>query len=225
MHDAASVSGGEIDDADELDNSVMGADRRFGVVGRNEVFATFVVEISHTQTGHCVDSIILRHREARRRRHGEVRVENLAAGGDGREVDQHTGRRVMHLGQANARRAGGRSGFRARANNQGSGGSRTKFHTIAERATGGLTGPKEANPDVNVVAGTGAQGSLRVGSAEKNCILTVAIRDDTVLGVVLDEIVARAALNRKPGIGDRDIGVEPEPSWKSPAPLVFVAPA
>jgi hypothetical protein len=36
----------------------------------------------------------------------------------------------------------------------------------------------------------------------------VAIDDDTVLGVVLDEILTRAALDLEPGICDRNVGVK-----------------
>ena len=56
---------------------------------------------------------------------------------------------------------------------------------------------------------TDAQGGLRSGSAQEDVIgVAVANGDDTVLGVVLDEIVARAALDLEPGIGDCNVGVE-----------------
>ena len=209
-HQAERVSGGVIDDADQFNNGVMGADRRFGVVRRNEVFATAEVEGSHTRGGHCVDRIILRRRETRRRPHGEVRVENVAAESSSLEVDLHTGRRVQDLGLANAPDASGsgRSGFRAQADNEFGRGSRTKRHTIAEGGTGCLIGPQVANPDVNIIVGTGAQGGLCTGSAQGDCIDAVAIVDDTVLSVVLDGIVTRAALDREPGVRDRDVDVE-----------------
>jgi hypothetical protein len=79
---------------------------------------------------------------------------------------------------------------------------------IADGATGCLIGPKLAKPDGNKIAGTVAQGCLGTGSAQDDHIAGVAIGDDTVLGVVLDEIQARAAFDLEPGIGDRNVGVE-----------------
>ena len=65
-HQAEVVSGDEISDADQFNNGVMGADRRFEVGRRDEVFATLLVEVGHARTGKCVDCFILCHREARR---------------------------------------------------------------------------------------------------------------------------------------------------------------
>ena len=87
-------------------------------------------------------------------------------------------------------------------------GRRAEVHTIAESATGYLIGPKAANPDLNQIARTGSEDRLSTGSAQDQSIaVAVAIGDDTLLGVVLDEIDARAAPDRKPVVGDRNAGI------------------
>jgi hypothetical protein len=55
--------------------------------------------------------------------------------------------------------------------------------------------------------------------------VAVAIDDDIVLGVVLNNISARAALDRKPVSAMVMLALRFPPFWKCPAPLVFVAPA
>ena len=51
-HQAEVVSGVvDISDAHQFDNGVMGADRRFDVVRRNEVFVTVEAEVGYARTG------------------------------------------------------------------------------------------------------------------------------------------------------------------------------
>jgi hypothetical protein len=207
-HQAGNIGGGEIVNADQFNNRIIGADGRFGVFRRNEVFVTAEVEESYTRADQCFNCCILCRREIRCVFHIGGYIDNVVADNDLREVDLHTGRRVQDPGFANARGASGRSRFRARADNEFGRACQTKRHTIAEGATCYLIGSHEAPPDKSKIAGTVAQGGLRTGSAQEDVIAAVALDDDTVLGVVLDDIVGRAALNLEPGIGDRDLRVE-----------------
>jgi hypothetical protein len=185
-HDTPRVTGVvDISDAHQFNNGIMGADNRFDVVRRNEVFVLTESEVGYTCTAQCFDCCILCRCEARRRCHRCGLVDDVAAGSDFPEVDLHTGRRVKDLGFANARGASGRSGFRARVDTKTGRGSRTELHAIAEGVSGCLISPQDATPDGNHITGTGAQGGLCTGSAQDDCIVgAVAISDDTVLGVV-----------------------------------------
>ena len=127
-------------------------------------------------------------------------VDDIAAANDRfTEVENlHTFCRVHDLGQTDTRCGSSRSGFRARADIELGRRSGTELQLIAERVTGYFAGPEEANSDVNIIGGTCAEDSLRTGSAQGDDSRSVAIGDDTVLGVVLDDIITRAALDLSP---------------------------
>jgi hypothetical protein len=187
-------------DPDQFNNGVIGADGCFCVVRRNEIFVIAEDEESHTRAAHSCDHRILRRREIGTLPRGSkayiARVEDVAAIGDRREVDRHASLRVDDFGEANARGASGRSGFRTRADNEVGRGTGTERHFISEAATGCLSSPEGAQPDSDKIVGPGAQARLRTGSAQDDkIIVTVANRNDAVLCVVLDEIAdVRATL-------------------------------
>ena len=71
-------------------------------------------------------------------------------------------------------------------------------HSIADIATGCLAGPKVAEPRPKQYRRYRCPGWPSHRPRQETISFAVAIDDDSVLGIVLDVIVARAALDRSP---------------------------